>query len=58
MDEKLVERLEKEIEFQQEQFRLLYDEHFRKERYEDLYYEEMIEEVNKSKGRVEILLEK
>ena len=57
MNQKLIEKLKVEIKYQQEQFDLLYNEHFSSERFEDAVYEEMIERVNKSKGRIEIILE-
>ena len=57
MEQKLIEKLKVEIKYQQEQFDLLYDEHFKSERFQDSVYEEMIEKVNKSKGKVEIILQ-
>ena len=57
MEQKLIEKLKAEIKYQQEQFDLLYDEHFSSERFEDSVYEEMIEKVNKSKGKIEIILQ-
>lgn len=57
MDKELIKKLEKEIKYQQEQFDLLYGEHFIGERFEDSFYDEMIVKVNKSKGKIEVLLE-
>lgn len=57
MDKQLISKLEKEIKFQQEQFNFLYGEHFKGDRYEDKIYDKMIEDVNKSKGKIEVLLE-
>jgi hypothetical protein len=57
MEHKLIEKLKAEIKYQQEQFDLLYDEHFSSERFEHSVYEEMIEKVNKSKGKIEVILQ-
>jgi hypothetical protein len=56
-NQQLVSKLEKEIKYQQKQFDLLYNEHFTSERFKDSFYEEMIANVNKSKGKIDVLLE-
>ena len=38
MEQKLIEKLKVEIKYQQEQFDLLYDEHFSSERFADSVY--------------------
>ena len=57
MDNAIIDKLNKEIKYIQEQFDLLYNEHFTSERFEDAFYQEMIEKVNKSKGKIEVLIE-
>lgn len=57
MNADIVKKLEKEIKWQYDQFDFLFEEHFIHERYERSFYTEMIAKINKSKGKIEILLE-
>tara|TARA_R110000824_G_scaffold350901_1_gene537826 strand:- start:28 stop:219 length:192 start_codon:yes stop_codon:yes gene_type:complete len=57
MNREIIEKLRKEIAYQNEQFDLLYNEHFSSERFMDSVYLDMIKNVNKSKGKIEVLME-